>query len=539
MTNRSRSSPRNSRSTPTATTTMETNCPRQTQQSKLSQAQPERRASFDSPSPSLTTKILLSTPSAHNQLNYYQLRTPSSAIQTATPSPLLPALKRTSSHPNLHQLISHHPTPTPTPQKNAHPRMDQETQSSSDLAGPFTSFPRRCSPKLVNRHQRTLSVASSIGSAVAHQQQLLILNRNPFEQDGQEEDQVEIEGGISGLLKTGDDDENPIIDCPFDDRRASESCGSSAVGEQMVLDLDPPSSSRGSSHAQLGAKRVRRKQVNRANLLPRPKAHLRVAAQLSTEEVSPDLLTEAEVHRRFKSIPFVVPQASTSTSTNTLPSTTPSNSPLIPRTPSSPFYHHLNRPTPNRFPEQVHDDDDGMGLDQKSSGSDEEELADDHQSHCSGLRRSVISQDEESEDQKMAEIQKWKMFRGSGSSGSCGPPEINRSGKRRCQEPERYEYGMFKRRAVSPSSTSLSSCIGSPIQNPIPIPQACPSASNSTPTSHLVNHQPTTVNSSSSSSSASSLGFRTTNYGVHHTNVHKLSLPSDRDDLISNLSSNS
>jgi hypothetical protein len=211
-----------------------------------------------------------------------------------------------------------------------------------------------------------------------------------------------------------------------------------------------------------------------------------------------------------------------------------------------------------------------MGLEAKSSGSDEEEPADDHQSHCSGLRRSVMSQDEESEDQKMVEIQKWKMFRGSGSSGSCGPNEINRAGKRRCpfsfpssciiihptigrrvesadlnstshspgQEPERYEYGMFKRRAVSPSSTSLSSCIGSPIQNPIPIPQACPLAQNSATPSHLVNHQSATVNSSSSSSSASSLGFRT-NLGVHHSIVHKQSVPSDRDDLTSNFSSNS
>jgi len=336
------------------------------------------------------------------------------------------------------------------------------------------------------------------------------------------------------LLRTSTEDEdNPILDCPLDDRRASESCGSSAVGDPMALDIDP-STSRGSH---LGAKRVRRKHVNRANLLPRPKAHLRVAAQLSTEEVSPDLLTEAEVHRRFKSIPFVVPQPSTSTPTNTLPSTTPSNSPLIPRTPSSPFYHHLNRPTPNRFPEQVDDDDDAMGLEAQSSGSDDEAPPDDHQSHCSGLRRSIISQDEESEDQKMAEIQKWKMFRGSGSSGSCGPTEINRTGKRRCQEPERYEYGIFKRRAVSPSSTSLSSCIGSPIQNPVSIPQACPLGSNPTTSSHLINHQPATVNSSSCSSSAGSLGFRT-NFPVHHSAIHKQFIPSDRDDQTSNLSSN-
>lgn len=418
--------------------------------------------------------------------------------------------------------------------------MDPHPQSP-DSALPFTSFPRRCSPKLGGQHKRTLSVTSSIGSAVAQHHQLLLLNRQPFDQESpfdqeDQEDQVEIAGGMSGLLRTAKDDDNTILDCPLDDRRASESCGSSAIGEPMALDHEPPNS-RG-SQSQIGAKRVRRKHVNRASLLPRPKAHLRVAAQLSTEEVSPDLLTEAEVHRRFKSIPFVVPQASTSTPTNTLSSTTPSNSPLIPRTPSSPFYHHLNRPTPNRFPEQVDDDDDGMGLEGKSSGSDEEEAADDHHSHCSGLRRSVISQDEESEEQKMAEIQKWKMFRGSGSSGSCGPPEINRAGKRRCQEPERYEYGMFKRRAVSPSSTSLSSCIGSPIQNPVSIPQACPLASNPTVTNHLLNHQPTTVNSSSSSSSASSLGFRT-NLGVPLSIASKPSLPSDRDDLISNLSSNS
>ncbi|EFP91457.1 uncharacterized protein PGTG_17707 [Puccinia graminis f. sp. tritici CRL 75-36-700-3] len=492
------------------------------------QAQPERRASFDTSSLKLSFANSSSSSNSthpHNHLStpstsaaHHPFRTPSSAIHpSSTASPLL-ALKRNNSQPNLHQPISH-PTPSPTPHKNSLLPMDQQDIPSL----PFTSFPRRCSPKLVSHHKRTLSVTSSIGSAAAHHHQLLILNRHPFDQDDQE-DQVEIEGGMSGLLKTAEDHENPILDCPLDDRRASESCGSSVVGEPMSLDPDPPTSR--PSHSHLGAKRVRRKHVNRANLLPRPKAHLRVAAQLSTEEVSPDLLTEAEVHRRFKSIPFVVPQPSTSTPTNTLPSTTPSNSPLIPRTPSSPFYHHLNRPTPNRFPEQADDDDDGMGLEGKSSGSDEEEPADDHQSHCSGLRRSVMSQDEESEDQKMVEIQKWKMFRGSGSSGSCGPAEINRTGKRRCQEPERYEYGMFKRRAVSPSSTSLSSCIGSPIQNPIPIPQACPLAPNSATPSHLVNHQSATVNSSSSSSSASSLGFRT-NLGAHHLIVQKQSLPSD------------
>ncbi|KAA1093587.1 hypothetical protein PGTUg99_029571 [Puccinia graminis f. sp. tritici] len=134
----------------------------------------------------------------------------------------------------------------------------------------------------------------------------------------------------------------------------------------------------------------------------------------------------------------------------------------------------------------------------------------------------------------MVEIQKWKMFCGSGPSGSCRPAEINQTGKQRCQEAEQYKYGMFKRRAISPSLKSLSSCIGSPIQNPIPIPQACPLAPNLATPSHLVNYQSATVNSSS----ASSLGFRT-NLGVHQSVVNKQSLPLDQDNLISNFSSNS
>ncbi|MBW0544918.1 hypothetical protein O181_084633, partial [Austropuccinia psidii MF-1] len=194
---------------------------------------------------------------------------------------------------------------------------------------------------------------------------------------------------------------------------------------------------------------------------PRPKAHLRVAAQLSSEEVSPDLLTEAEVHRRFKSIPFVVPQPSSSTPT-THSNTTPSNSPLIPRTPSSPF--HAHKPTPNRFPEQVDEDQVEIGLEEKSSDSDG---PDDHHSFGSGPYHSIImAQEDDGEDQKIMEIQKWKTFRGSGSSSSSGAIDQTRSGKRRCQEPERYDHGIFKRRAVSPSTSLSSSCIGSPILNP-------------------------------------------------------------------------
>jgi hypothetical protein len=71
---------------------------------------------------------------------------------------------------------------------------------------------------------------------------------------------------MSGLLRATEDDDNPILDGHLHDRRASESCGSSAVGEPMALDLDPPLS-RGSHSSHTGAKRVRRKHVNRANLL--------------------------------------------------------------------------------------------------------------------------------------------------------------------------------------------------------------------------------------------------------------------------------
>lgn len=141
----------------------------------------------------------------------------------------------------------------------------------------------------------------------------------------------------------------------------------------------------------LGVARMVRRKVNRADLLvswnihvgassrvdpvfgqPRPKAHLRVAAQLSTEDISPDLLSEAEVHRRLRSGPSALP----------------CNAPKAPGTPTSslfpppgatvgsngsegrPYSSHgrVNpTPTPNRFPEQAVDEDDGMREDDSSA----------------------------------------------------------------------------------------------------------------------------------------------------------------------------
>lgn len=139
------------------------------------------------------------------------------------------------------------------------------------------------------------------------------------------------------------------------------------------------------------AKMVRRKPINRADLLvrpvlslarssahlgllqPRPKAHLRVAAQLSTEDVSPDLLSEAEVHRRLRSGPSAVPcppkAPGTPTSSLFPPTGAQTGSSGSEGRPYSSHGRPNPTPTPNRFPEQAVNEDEGME-DQDSSGSD-------------------------------------------------------------------------------------------------------------------------------------------------------------------------
>ncbi|CAH7674401.1 expressed protein [Phakopsora pachyrhizi] len=298
-----------------------------------------------------------------------------------------------------------------------------------------------------------------------------------------------------------------ILECQPSSRRFSESGSSSSTAFELAEQgYRSSSSSSRPIGGGGGARMVKRKPVNRANLLPRPKAHLRVAAQLSTEEVSPDLLTEADVHRRFKSVPFVVPSSSC-TPTNTLSNNTPLNSPRVPRTPSSPF--HVNRPTPNRFPEQVEKED--SPKDDDSTGSSEEDERDntindnDDIFSASSINNLVNQPSSEQnlnrEEQvgvqdemvRMNEIQKWKTFRGAGSASAH---EFSRSSQKRRYQPD-IDQTSFKRRAISPSTTSLSSsCIGSPVLSTIlPHPQP----------HHLLQSTTATATSSSSSSSSSAV----------------------------------
>ncbi|EGG12937.1 uncharacterized protein MELLADRAFT_87193 [Melampsora larici-populina 98AG31] len=422
-------------------------------------------------------------------------------------------------------------------------------------------------------HQRTLSVTSSIGSSSVYQQQqqhLLLQGRyHPHHRgsvstcamtdespwDETDLDLEDAQGGINSLLMNSLEDhegegeleveeieveeieeesDGMMID---DDRSISSSqirkgkmkekieSSDSSMNHTIMsgdrLGTGNPDRDRSSRQTSMpidhdthrststqvgafGARMVRRKHVNRANLLPRPKAHLRVAAQLSTEDVSPDLLTEAEVHRRFRSVPFVIPPSS--------PAPNPLHSPLIPRTPSSPFGNPerksipLPPPPTNRFPEQVGPDDSLGKRDEESEDSSE------------GESTSMMDESTTEEQRMNLEIQKWKRFRGSGTTNtnhhpsllthpanpvgpnplvispgspdpsparpygingyhsfggspcsSLGTGTMTKPAKRRFQDTDRFDCSpnsnSFKRRAISPSASiaGSSSCVGSPI----------------------------------------------------------------------------
>lgn len=450
----------------------------------------------------------------------------------------------------------------------------EKAQSPIDII----SIPTRSPPKSHHHHvhhiqnphhQRTLSVTSSIGSSSAHhhhhQQHLLLQGRHlPHHRgsvstcamtddspwDETDLDLEDAQGGINSLLMNsledhegeGEveveeievdeieeesdgmmiDDDRSISSSQLRKGKMKEKIESDSNHNHTIIGAGIGNGNGDRSHRQtsmpidhdthrsassqvgaFGARMVRRKHVNRANLLPRPKAHLRVAAQLSTEDVSPDLLTEAEVHRRFRSVPFVIPPSS--------PAPNPLHSPLIPRTPSSPFGNTerksipLPPPPTNRFPEQVGPDDSlGKGEDSEDS------------SECEST--SIID-DPSTEEQRMnLEIQKWKRFRGSGTTNhnspllgpttnpnsglpnpsvispgspdpsparpygmngyypfggspcsSLGTGTLNRPAKRRFQDTDRFDCSpnsnSLKRRAISPSASiaGSSSCVGSPV----------------------------------------------------------------------------
>ncbi|KAH9819197.1 hypothetical protein DFH28DRAFT_957957 [Melampsora americana] len=452
---------------------------------------------------------------------------------------------------------------------STHSRSDEKVHTPLNII----SIPNRSSPNHHTQnphHQNTLGLSSSIGTSIVHHQQqqhLFLQGRyHPHHRasvstcamtddspwDETDLDLEDAQGGINSLLMNSLEDhevegegeeieveeieeesDGMMID---DDRSISSSQlrkgkmkeriesdsnhhhmtigGSNGNGNgdrsyhQTSIPIDHDTHRSVSSQVgAFGARMVRRKHVNRANLLPRPKAHLRVAAQLSTEDVSPDLLTEADVHRRFRSVPFVLPPSS--------PAPNPLHSPLIPRTPSSPFGNvdrkpiQLPPPPTNRFPEQVGPDD-SLGKGEENEDSSDESPSIDEQG---------------TEEQRMnLEIQKWKRFRGTGTTtnhnhnpplahqtnhlnhnnnsslpnasvitpgspdpsparpygingyypfggspcSSLGTGTLNRPAKRRFQDTDRFDCSpnsnTLKRRAISPSaSIAGSSCVGSPI----------------------------------------------------------------------------
>ncbi|KAK4704071.1 hypothetical protein P7C70_g2140, partial [Phenoliferia sp. Uapishka_3] len=273
---------------------------------------------------------------------------------------------------------------------------------------------------------------------------------------------------------------------------------------------------------------VRRPVSRKPNLLPKPKSHLRVLADLRNEDGPADQLeiaSEATLHRLSRS------------GASTVPGLRPT--PLLPPTslPSS-SSHVPTRPTPNRFPEHATEDEafGSSRAEEKSSDEDGEDA--EAGSDWGGM--SLGGYGTEDEEERRASI--WTGIRGAGMGGSGmgintisggkspgserGRMEIEinspstpswhasaRPGKRKslstsCSfsflylthspfravtNDERFEpYAQaFKRRAVSPAASGGSPILSFAQHASIPTPPALPtmlplslSASSAVPISH-------------------------------------------------------
>ncbi|KAM0753248.1 hypothetical protein T439DRAFT_378948 [Meredithblackwellia eburnea MCA 4105] len=258
-----------------------------------------------------------------------------------------------------------------------------------------------------------------------------------------------------------------------------------------------------------GSGRVVRRPVSRKpNLLPKPKSHLRVMAELKNEDGPADQLeiaSEATLHRLSRSGASTVPPVRSSSSL-AAPSFDNGGRPTSSHGPTSGA-----RPTPNRFPEQAADDEEA--LDSNSSGEEVEDIGE-AGSDWGGMSLGGYGTEDE-EERKASSI--WTGIRGSGPSFSGGvPPNLamavgkspgsergrmeiegvpstpswsasGRPGKRKMTD-DRFEPYAFKRRAVSPASGGSPilfshSHPSMPTPPPLPMPIAIPNSNLTLPIS--------------------------------------------------------
>ncbi|GEM10650.1 proteophosphoglycan ppg4 [Rhodotorula toruloides] len=230
---------------------------------------------------------------------------------------------------------------------------------------------------------------------------------------------------------------------------------------------------------------VRRPVSRKPNLLPKPKSHLRILSELKTEASGDmaEIASEATLHRLSRAGASAVP-ALRSSCPPLLDAKAASNPP--PPTQSGPRpTSTAPRPTPNRFPEQVEDDDPISAHNASSNSSnDEADEAAEVGSDWGGM--SVGGYATEEDEERRSNVV-WNGIR-SGPGGSAvtvatptgtgrspgsggragmelespfatpGTPTTSlaaRPGKRKMHEDrfEPYAHQAFKRRAVSPAAS--------------------------------------------------------------------------------------
>ncbi|GAA5881366.1 hypothetical protein JCM1840_004867 [Sporobolomyces johnsonii] len=244
---------------------------------------------------------------------------------------------------------------------------------------------------------------------------------------------------------------------------------------------------------------VRRPVSRRPNLLPKPKSHLRVLSELRSESAPADLAeiaSEATLHRLSRSGASTVPPLRPSSMPSSSAAGSLDHRPPAASSSSVPLGGlSSTRPTPNRFPEQV-DEDDPLIVSRLSESSSSNDEGDDPAlevgSDWGGMSLGGYGTEEDEERSKMQKV--WNGIRsgggsrttamlpnsarspGSGSERGNGgrgmdveipfnPPQTpssafsTRPGKRKINDDrfEPYAHQAFKRRAVSPAaSLSLS-----------------------------------------------------------------------------------
>ncbi|GAA5919413.1 hypothetical protein JCM1841_006002 [Sporobolomyces salmonicolor] len=262
---------------------------------------------------------------------------------------------------------------------------------------------------------------------------------------------------------------------------------------------------------------VRRPVSRRPNLLPKPKSHLRVLSELRSESAPADLAeiaSEATLHRLSRSGASTVPPLRPSSMPGSSAAGSLDHRPPVASSSSVPLGGlSSTRPTPNRFPEQV-DEDDPLIVSRLSESSSSNDEGDDPTlevgSDWGGMSVGGYGTEEDEERSKMQKV--WNGIRSGGGSrttamlpnsarspgsgsergngGRCmevenpfNPPQTpssafsTRPGKRKINDDrfEPYAHQAFKRRAVSPAgSLSLSPGFTSATSSGHPVPPPLP-----------------------------------------------------------------